>query len=483
MKQPFWQYSATEILAAMARGDCSSLEVTSSYLERIATYNSRLNAVITIDRNEAIAQAKKADARRANGYTSLLLGLPMTIKDSLCVKGLRCTGGMPEYADYIPDTDAESVARLRQAGAVFIGKSNLPERSGDYQSYNDQFGTTKNPWNPELTPGGSSGGSAAAISAGLSAAEFGSDIAGSIRLPAHFCGIYGLKPSYGLIPTKGHVPGYSEKEAPVDFSVQGPLARSVDDLELLLRATVAPKIHAGWQFCLPEPKTTDTKNLRIVAWLDETAGECDSAMLTALVQSVKSLEQAGAHIDWSARPDFDMDDLFEVFELYIHAIMLADLPGDIKNTIRNDLVNYPDPLSFQNLAARGIDLRFDEHLELAQRKAELQFSISRFFQRYDAILTPVAPIQAFAHDHQPYSGRSLVLNGNTVNYWEPARFFGLASLGYLPAVSAPVGMANGLPVNIQIISGRNQDLTAIAVARAFETVLGPIKHPPGFGFT
>ena len=482
MKQPFWQYSATEILTAMARDECTSEEITSCYLDRIATFNPQLNAVITLDKDGAISQAREADSRRANGDTTPLLGLPMTIKDSLCVKGLRCTGGMPEYADYVPETDAESVARLRQAGAVIMGKSNLPERSADYQSFNSIFGSTNNPWNTGLTPGGSSGGSAAAICAGLCAAEFGSDISGSIRLPAHFCGVHGLKPSYGLVPTRGHIPGHLDDQAPVEFSVQGPLARSPDDLELLLRVTAAPANQAGWQFCLPETTLNKPGDMRIAVWLNDTPGNCDVDMKTTLVDAVKKLENTGANIDWNARPKIDVDELFEVFELYIHAIMLADLPDDTKKAIRNDLHNHPDPLSFENLAARGIDLSFHENLDLARRKTAIQISVEQFFQTYDAILTPVSPVQAFAHDHREISQRGLVVNGKPAHYWEPARYFGLASLGYLPAVSAPVGMANGLPVNIQIICGRNQDLTAIAIARAFETILGPIKHPPGFGF-
>ena len=217
--------TATELAAALRAKEISSTELLDCYLGRIEELNPGLGAVVTLDADRARREAAEADRRLARGAAAgPLHGLPVTVKDCLETAGLRTTCGAPELAGYVPERDAEAVGRLRSAGAIIMGKTNLPAWASDCQSYNELFGTTNNPWDAGRTPGGSSGGAAAAVAAGLSALELGSDLGGSLRIPAAWCGVYTLKPSFGIIPVDGHIPPPPGMPAEVDIGVVGPLA-------------------------------------------------------------------------------------------------------------------------------------------------------------------------------------------------------------------------------------------------------------------
>src|SRR5262245_47651398 len=268
----FAYVTAIALAQKIRQREVSSREVLDHLLARIATLDTRINSVVTTDAERARAEADEADATLARGaIRGPLHGVPMTIKDSFQTQGMRTTSGAPELADFVPSEDAWPVARLREAGAVIFGKTNLPIYAGDLQSYNEVFGTTNNPYDLSRTPGGSSGGSAAALACGFTPLELGSDIGGSIRLPSHMSGVVGHKPSYGIVPAHGQIPGPPGTLTLADLAVAGPMARSVEDLALGLDILAGPNRwdHPAWRLELPPPQQRTLKEYRVAAWLDD----------------------------------------------------------------------------------------------------------------------------------------------------------------------------------------------------------------------
>ena len=264
---------ATELCRLLRDGDVSSVELLDHFLARVEAHNPGLNAVVALDAERARARAAEADAARRQGESwGPLHGLPITVKDAFETEGLVTTSGAPELRDHVPDSDADAVARLKAAGAVVFGKTNLPIHAGDLQTFNDVYGRTNNPWAPDRSPGGSSGGSAAALAAGLTGLELGSDIGGSIRNPAHYCGVFGLKPTWGVVPPRGHIPGPPGTLKPADVNVVGPLGRSAADLALGLDVLAGPAglDAAGWRLALPPARNGGAlPGLRVATWFDD----------------------------------------------------------------------------------------------------------------------------------------------------------------------------------------------------------------------
>ena len=297
--------SAIELATEIREGRVSSREALDHLLDRQARLDGPINAVVTIDAPRARAEADAADAARARGeLAGPLHGLPMTVKDSLMTAGMRTTSGAPELADNVPTEDSWPVDAMRRAGAVIYGKTNLPIYAGDLQSYNEVFGTTHNPWNVDRTPGGSSGGSGAALAAGFTPLEIGSDIGGSIRFPAHMSGVVGHKPSYGIVPAHGQIPGPPGTLTLADLAVVGPMARTVDDCVLGLDLMAGPNRwdSPAWRLELPPATRTEAKGLRVAAWLDDEFCPVDDDVKTLLAGACTALEGAGAHVDADARP-------------------------------------------------------------------------------------------------------------------------------------------------------------------------------------
>ena len=274
--------TATSLLAALDRKDVGSEELLRACLARIERLYGLVNAVVTLDGERALEEARRCDAERARGdLRGPLHGLPVTVKDSFETEGLLTTsGGTPELMGHVPGRDADVVALLKAAGAVVFGKTNLSTQAMDIQTYNAAFGTTNNPWDASRTAGGSSGGSAVAMSAGLSALEVGSDLGGSIRIPSAFCGVFGHRPSYGIIPTRGHVPGPPGSLAAPDLETAGPIARSADDLDLAVRVLAGPDAAhaAAYRLVLPPPRRRGLSEYRLAAWLDDPAAPGDAAL-------------------------------------------------------------------------------------------------------------------------------------------------------------------------------------------------------------
>lgn len=477
--------SAATLASALQARAISSRELLQTYLQRIERHNPALNAVVTLDVERAQAAAAAADDAIARGdATGPLHGLPVTIKDGLATAGLRTTAGSPSLADYLPADDAIAVARLRAAGAIILGKTNLPEFAGDAQTYNGLFGTTNNPWDSARTPGGSSGGSAAAIAAGLSALEVGSDIGGSLRIPAHFCGVFTLKPTFGIVPMQGHIPPPPGNLAVVDVCVIGPLARSAADLDLALSAIAGPDAEHGvaWRLQLPPPRANSLAGYRIAAWLDDSYCAIDNELLTLYRRLVNDLRHAGARIEERAGP-----------------VPLAEGHDIAQRLIQGSMSIWQSDSQFQSLLeraaaapsdddappvrwARNITQRARDAMRAQQTRLRHKAAWAAFFRDYDALLCPVTPTAAIPHDQNPdVDARTIVVNGETRAYGDQFAWLQAIGVVHLPAVVAPVGLTpTGLPAGIQIVGPHLEDRTAIDVAGRIAEVAGGFQAPPGF---
>jgi len=478
--------SASALLSALERKETSSQELLDHYLSRIGRLGSTFHAVVTLDADRALAQARRCDAERARGEGwGALHGLPVTVKDSFETEGIRTTsGGAREYLAHVPARDADVVARLKVAGAIVFGKTNLSTLAMDIQTYNAEFGTTNNPWDPARTAGGSSGGSAVAMSAGLSALEIGSDLGGSIRIPAAFCGVFGHRPSFGIIPTRGHIPGPPGTLAAPDLETAGPIARAAGDLDLAVQILAGPDDASGraWRLHLPPPRHRSLRDYRLAAWLDDGAAPVDASLRERLEAVVVELRRAGASVDDAARPAFTLEENARLFMRVLYGSMASGLPEGQFRKLQDRAAGLA--LGDDSFRARLTRDTVQSHrdFDLARELREGQRALwADFFGRYDALLCPVFPTPAFPHDQSPdMARRTLTVNGvprpylGTLLGW-PA----LAGLSSLPATAAPVGFTKeGLPAGIQVVGPFLEDRTAIDVARLVAEVAGGYV-PPG----
>lgn len=441
--------TASTLVRALHSRRISSRELLERYLSRIETLNPSVNAVVTVDVDGARAAADAADQAAARGHgTGALHGLPITIKDSFETAGVRTTSGAPDLAGYLPTRDADAVARLKAAGAIVFGKTNLPTFAMDWQTYNPVFGTTNNPWDLTRTPGGSSGGAAAAVAAGLTGLELGSDIRGSLRQPAHNCGVFTIKPSFGITSTRGHIPGPPGTLSAPDLAVVGPIGRCADDLDLALDVLAGPDptMAKAWRLRLPRPRGRALDDYRIGVWLDDPVAPVDSSVRTVLAEAVEALRRDGARVDESARP-VDLGESDAVFE---------------------------------RLFAAAVSPGAADWNHLNEHRQQLRARWAQFFKSFDVVLTPVSPVAAIPHDQDgDLADRTITVDGRLRPYTDQSIWTGLAGGVYLPAAVAPVGRtAAGLPVGMQIIAPYLEDRTAIDVARHLERLLGGYLVPP-----
>jgi amidase len=473
--------SATELTAALVRREVSSRELLATYLDRVDRLNPAVNAVVTLD-DSAVMQAAAADEALARGEVwGPLHGLPITVKDSLETAGLRTTAGAPEYAHHVPGRDAVAVARLRAAGAIVFGKTNLPPYAGDYQTHNPIFGTTRNPWNLERTVGGSSGGSAAATAAGLSGLDLGSDLAGSIRIPAGYCGVFGLRPSYGIIPTRGHVPGPPGSLVEADMGTVGPLARDAADLDLALSVLAGPDaIRAvAWRLELPTLRTSSLRDYRIAVWLDDEFCSIDADVLRVLGNAVDAVAGAGALVDPAARP-CSLRDAAGLAQQHIQATLSGAYPSEEYERLRLIAdAAHPEDDSAPIRRARDVTATVRTHGLAREAKAQLEARFAEFFTRFDVLLCPVAPTTAIPHNPEPdMEARRIVVNGLSRPYRDQAVWSSLAGVVGLPAVVLPAGLAgDGLPVGLQVIGAHLQDRSVISVAAHIAQLTGGYLRP------
>lgn len=475
--------SAVEQVAALNGREVSAVEVLDCHVAQTDAHNERLNLVVTRDLERAYERARQIDDDRANGRAvGPIAGLAMTVKDSLMTAGVRTTSGAPELSTYVPDRDAATVARLRSAGAVIWGKTNLPIYANDVQSYNDVFGVSNNPWDVSRSVGGSSGGSAGAVAAGFSPLEVGSDIAGSIRNPAAMCGVVGHKPSYGIVSAKGQIPGPPGTLTQADLAVVGPFGRTSADCALALDLLAGPDDwHEGaWQLRLPMPRRSSISGLRVAVWANDPYCPVDPQIEQAIRNVATSLEGHGAIVDDSARPvgfDFAKADL--TFWNLLGGALSGSWSLDEIEAMALQVAAGNDVAG--ELGVNGATLRHRSWLTNNERRLQMRARWREFFSSWDVVLAPVSPTAAIPHDHSsPQSQRTITVAGQTRSYLDQMRWMGLFGLAYLPVTCVPVGLMDGkLPIGMQIVGPYLEDRTTLAVAQLVEGITGGTKRPIG----
>ena len=475
--------SATEIVAGIRAKEVSSRELLATLLERVERRRD-LNAVVTIDAERATATAARAYEAVARGEPlGPLHGLPMTVKDAFETEGLRTTSGAPELADHVPERDADAVARLRAAGAVIFGKTNLPLYAGDIQTFNEVFGTTNNPWDRSCCTGGSSGGSAAALAARLTPLELGSDIGGSIRNPAHYCGVTGLKPTWGIVSSRGHIPGPPGTLGEADINVTGPMARTVPDLELALDVLAGPDEAraVAWRLELPPPRAEALEGYRVATWLDDPFAPIDRSVGELLEGAVGALAGGGARVDEGASLGVGLEEIAEVYVQLLVGVLANGFPPELL-AAADEMAPAIDPgdRSLQTFMLRGLAQRKREWNVVHERREQIRARWAELFTRVDVLLCPIAGTAAFPHDHNPDQlSRTVSVNGEDRLGFETLVWAGLVGMAHLPSAVVPVGKtAHGMPVGIQVVAPYLEDRTALDVARRLHALVGDIGAPP-----
>ena len=476
--------SATELTNEIRDRRIGCVELLDLYLARAERHNPTLNAIVVWQVEQARERARAADAALARGERwGPLHGIPMTVKESFNVAGLPTTFGNPLWKDNIAAGNAFLIDRLLHAGAIIFGKTNVPYMLADAQSYNEVYGTTNNPWDPTRSPGGSSGGEAATLSAGLSALGAGSDIAGSLRNPAHYCGVYGHKPTWGLISTRGHAP--PGIMTPTDISVVGPMARHAQDLDLTLRALAGPDLlqRTAWRVELPPPRHRRLGEFRVAVWASSPLCRIDTSVLDRFDRAINAIVRAGATVDDTARPGMEDEDHYRLFMLLLRAATASRMRDeDFARQQEIAAMLSDDDMSDRAAVARGATLLHRAWGNANETRTKLRYTWHEFFKRFDVLLTPVAATAAFPHNHNPNRDeRTVMVNGKAAPYAEQLFFAGLASLSYLPATAAPIGLTEeGLPVGLQIIGPEGEDPTTIEFARLLAAEIGGFVPPPAY---
>jgi amidase len=481
-----WAYAtATDLAGALAARRISALELTDYVIARIEALDGRLNAVVVRDFDRARDAAKAADAALGRGERRPLLGVPMAVKESFDVVGLPTTWGVPTFKNFMPAQDAVLIARVKTAGGIILGKTNVPLLLGEWQSFNDIYGTTNNPWDLGRTPGGSSGGSSAALAAGFGPLSFGSDIGGSLRTPAHYCGIYAHKPTLGLVPMRGHgVPGGFAREN--GLSVVGPMARSAADLELSLDVIAGPdeaRDGIAYRVALPAPRHDKLKTFRVLLIDSHPLLPTSVAVRTALDDLAQRLVQAGVKV---CRESPLLPDAAESARGFMQLLMAAFAerwpPEQYEQARTAAAALKADDRSLAAERVRGAVMSHRAWAAADIARIKLQLQWKALFGEWDVVLCPPMPTAAFPHDHStPFSARQVEIDGKRYPYFDQMVWPGVATLPGLPATAAPIGISDaGLPIGVQIIGPYLEDRTTIAFAALMEREFGGFVPPPGY---
>lgn len=450
---------ACEQAALIRARTLGAAELLEHYLRRIERHNPAVNAVVTLDADVAREAARRADGRAARDrWDGPLHGVPMTIKDCIATAGMRTTAGATELERYVPDADATAVARLRAAGAIVFGKTNLPSWAAEPQTHNPIFGVTNNPHDLTRTVGGSSGGAAAAVAAGLTGLDVGSDLLSSIRNPAHYCGVYGHKPSFGIVPLDGHIPPPPGVAMEMDFAVIGPLARSAADLALALDVMAGPDPtrEPAWRLELPRARST----MRIATWFDDVRCRVEGGTRRLLDDAVAALRAGGHTVADETHPEISLSETERVMQRLVQGMIAAFLPGDTYGEAvahsRSSESNDNHTLWTRDVASSARDWSI-----ASNRRHEIRAMFTRFFRDYDVLLVPTCPTTAFEH------------NFDSPDLDDVAVWSTIAGVAWLPATVAPVGRTSeGLPVGVQIIGPFLEDHTTIAAAHLIGDLTG-----------
>ena len=453
--------SAGDLAQALVNREVSAVELVDAAIAGIEARDRAINAVVVRDFDRAVAAAKMADAALARGERGALLGVPMTVKESHAIAGLPITWGSEGFRGFVSESDSVGVARLKSGGAVILGKTNVPPFLGDWQSANPIYGRTNNPWDLDRTPGGSSGGSAAALASGMVPLEFGSDIGGSIRVPAAFCGVYGHKPTFGVIPMRGHSPPDHDGGGggPLPLAVVGPLARTAADLDLALDVLAGPDEPdaKAYRLTLPPARKSRLSDFRILILDRHPAADTEAEVTEAIGELGTKLARLGAVVRDTDALTPDLAKSHDVFLAILSTALSRGAPG----------ASPPNA---------------HEWMGLLDAQVQMRRSWGRLFGEYDVVLAPNYGITAFPHDANPDQGaRKQIINGRTTPYMSQVAWPGLALVSNLPATAAPIGLSkNGLPLSVQIIGGYLEDRTTIGFAGLLEQEFGGFQPPPGY---
>lgn len=477
--------SAGDLAARIRRGELGSRDLVEYYIGRIERYDKDINAVVVRDFERARSAADAADRALAQGrQPGPLHGVPVTVKESYNVAGLPTTWGLPPMRNNQADTDAELVRRLKAAGAVVLGKTNVPPNLSDFQSSNEIYGRTANPWDLARTPGGSSGGSAAALAAGLTALECGSDIGGSVRNPAHYCGVYGHKPTWGVVATAGHaLPGMLG--AP-DLAVMGPLARSAADLALALDVVAGPEpLDApGWRIELPSPRRTRLADYRVAIWPTDPRAPVASEIADRVQRLADQLAALGATVSDRARPDIDLDALRLTYLHLLNGVMAGAMPDDAFAAAQDQAAALaPDDLSPAAMMARSLVQSHRDWSRFDRARRGIRMAWRAFFEQWDVLVCPQMASTAFLHDERPFEARSLLVDGEEQPYFQQVFWSSLATVAHLPSTVFPTGpSAAGLPIGLQAVGAEFDDYSCIDFAGRLAQATGvTCAAPPGYG--
>ncbi|MDE2372859.1 MAG: amidase [Hyphomicrobiales bacterium] len=481
-----WDYrTAKQLTDALQARKISARELVESTIARIIALDRRLNAVVVRDFDRAYEAAHAADAALAGGDRRPLLGVPLLVKESFNLAGTPTTWGIPAFKDWIAREDAVAVARLKAAGAIVLGKTNVPINLGDWQSYNEIYGLTNNPWDAGRTPGGSSGGSSAALAAGFGPLSIGSDIGGSLRVPAHYCGVYAHKPTFGLVPLRGHTPpGLPALPFDRDLSVVGPMSRSASDLALALDVIAGPdewRDGVGYRLALPAPRHTEFRDFRALVIDTHPLLPTAATVRHALDRLAQRLVKAGIKI---GRESPLLPDLADSARLYMRLLMpvfAARWPLQDYNEARNAAAALaPDDFSLIAERARGLVLDHRDWMAADILRSKLREQWRALFREWDVVLCPPMPTPAFPHDHSaPYSARQIEIDGKAYPYSDQLVWPEIATTPGLPATAAPIDRSDsGLPIGVQIVGPYLEDRTTIAFAALMEREFGGFVTPP-----
>ena len=480
-----WSFqTAEELSAAMRAGEVTSVELTDEAITRIERDDKVINAICVPDFDRARAAAHRADQARARGEDGPLLGVPVTVKECYNMAGLPTTWGMPPHRNYVPGEDAVQVSRLRAAGAVVLGKTNVPLGLQDIQSFNEIYGTTNNPWDHGRTSGGSSGGSAAALASGFGALSIGSDIAGSLRTPAHFCGVYAHKPTLGLTANRGMVPP-SEPALPVDLdlAVVGPMARTARDLTLLLDVMAGPDpltLGVAFDLTLPPARHERLGDFRVLVLEEHPLIATASAVRAGVNRVADALVDGGARVE---RHSPLLPDLTEAATLYTQLLISgspARFPMESHEELRTRVAGLPaDDQSLDAARLRAILFSHGDWMEANNRREVHRHGWRQLFAEFDAVVCPITPTPAFPHDHNPNPlERRIDIDGVEYPYFDQLVWAGLATMPGLPATAIPAGRSpEGLPVGVQLIGPMFEDRTPLRLAELLEREIGGFQAP------
>jgi amidase len=483
-----WSFkTAIELAAALEAKQVSSVELTRDAIGRIERHDGKINAICVRDFDRALEAARAADAAIARGESKPLLGIPLTAKESYNIVGLPTTWGFPDQKNFIAKEDALTVTRIKDAGGVFLGKTNVPVGLGDWQSYNDIYGTTNNPFDLARTPGGSSGGSSAALAAGYGPLSIGSDIGGSLRVPAFHCGVYAHKPTFALVPNRGHTP---PPLPPLPFSrdlaVIGPMARGAADLSLVLDIMAGPDpIEAGVAYRLELPKARHgaLKDFRILLIESDPLLPTDKDVRGAIETLAANLGKAGVAVTRQSPllPDFAASS--RIYLRILMALLGANLPPEIREhaaAAANELKS--DDMSLRAERLRGILLSHKDWLMADGGRTRLRAQWRELFGTFDAVICPVMPTPAYVQDQSPEQElRTIKIDGKDYSYPDQLAWPGIATLPGLPSTAIPLGLtAQGLPVGVQIVGPFLEDRTPLKLAELIEREFGGFVPPPMF---